>query len=173
MQCNYLKYNYLIFRTPLKIIVGGEAYISLGLCAYSGSSANITLAGADKTAISSISAKASSDGKIGSFHYTGEAGTLYITFDGTTYLHSLAINNIADATVSEGSNGYYNVKAGDANAFLKTLAVANANSSSEKRTCIYLPDGTYDPHKPLQTILRVLVKIIEVAHISFDKEKVH
>src|SRR5574344_1480069 len=135
----------------IKIIVGGEAYISLGLCAYSGSSANITLAGADKTAISSISAKASSDGKIGSFHYTGEAGTLYITFDGTTYLHSLAINNIADGTVSEGSNGYYNVKAGDANAFLKTLAVANANSTSEKRTCIYLPDGTYDLGKTVLT----------------------
>lgn len=142
-----------VFNTndSIKIIVGGEAYISLGLCAYSGSSANITLAGADKTAISSISAKASSDGKIGSFHYTGEAGTLYITFDGTTYLHSLAINNIADGTVSEGSNGYYNVKAGDANAFLKTLAVANANSSSEKRTCIYLPDGTYDLGKTVLT----------------------
>ncbi len=127
----------------IKILVGGEAYIMTGLCQYS--NGNIKLVGADKTTvISTISSKATTDGKVSSFHYTGGEGALYLVFDNTSYLHSLIINNVADGTVVKNDAGYYTVAAGDADSFLKTLIVANATSSDDSRTYVFVPDGTYN-----------------------------
>lgn len=135
----------------LNLLVGGHAYINLGLCAYSKADANITLSDATGTELGNITAKSSTDGQSTSFEYNGEATTLTLTFSGTTYIHNVTIVNDANTSIKKDNNGYFIVKAGDASNLLATLEIANAQASNESRTFIFVPNGTYDLGKTCLT----------------------
>ncbi len=123
----------------IDLLVGGDAYILLDLCQYSSDGTTISLDD------NSIDAKVSSDGASASFAYTGEAGTITLTISGgTVYIHNLTIINVVDNPVAKNDAGYYVVNAGDADNLLLTLQIANATASSDERTYIFLPNGTYD-----------------------------
>lgn len=116
----------------LDILVNGNADIILGTCAYSDNNANITIG------TESVAAKSSSDGALKTIHYEGAPGKVTVSFDGTTYLHSLAIVNEASVT-----SGYYIVEKDNADDFLTALNIANTTSAG-KGYRIFLPDGVYD-----------------------------
>ncbi len=125
----------------IDVLVGGDAYLIFTLCRYSGNG-TIDIYNGD-TLLESISAVMSTDAATGSYYYKGEATTLTIKFNVTTYMHKFIIANMTDNPVEVGDNGYYMVEAGNTQHLLNTLMIANANSSDE-RTYIFLPDGTYD-----------------------------
>lgn len=125
----------------LKLTVAKHAYIVLGLCQYSSGDITATDAGSFSQ---TITAKGSKDGVTTVVEYTGEGGELTLTFGATAYLHSVTIINDANSEIQKGDANYYVVKAGDADNFLATLAVAQANASTDSRTYIFLPNGTYD-----------------------------
>jgi len=129
-------------QSTTELLVGGKAYIILALCQYS--DGNLTLSDPKGNVVKTIEAKASKDGATIAIEYTGEAGTLTLTGDGTYYLHKLTISNMEASPVEKAENGVYVVKAGDAANFLNTLTIANASASSDSRTIIFVPDGTYD-----------------------------
>lgn len=133
----------------LNLLVGGHAFINLGLCAYS--AGEITLSDANGNTLGSIAAKVGTDGQSGSFEYNGEATTLTLTFSGTTYIHNVTIVNDANTSIKKDDNGYFIVKAGDASNLLATLEIANAQASNESRTFIFVPNGTYDLGKTCLT----------------------
>lgn len=128
--------------SSVKLLVGGNANITLGLCAYGSGDLVVKTEAGDS--VTTVSAKAESDGKAVMFKYEGDATTLVITSSATYYIHNIIIANTADNPVAKNEAGWYVVKAGDADNFLSTLDVANANASSDSRTYIFLPDGTYD-----------------------------
>ncbi len=128
----------------INILVGGNAYLIFSVCKYSSSSSVITISDASGT-LGTVSGYDSTDGATNSFYYEGEAGTLTLSISGgTTYIHSLVIANVVDTPIAKNEAGYYVVEAGNADNFLTTLAVANAVASSDERTYVFVPDGTYD-----------------------------
>lgn len=133
----------------LNLLVGGHAYINLGLCKFS--AGIITMSDATGTELGSIAAQVETDGQSGSFEYNGEATTLTLTFSGTTYIHNVTIVNDANTSIKKDDNGYFIVKAGDASNLLATLEIANAQASNESRTFIFVPNGTYDLGKTCLT----------------------
>ena len=133
----------------LNLLVGGHAYINLGLCRYS--AGDITLYDAEGVALGTIAAKVETDGQSGAFEYTGEATTLTLTFTGTTYLHYVTIINDINTDIKKNDTGYFIVKAGDADNLLATLEIANAQASDDVRTKIFVPNGTYDLGKTCLT----------------------
>ena len=76
----------------MKLIVGGDATISIGGCAYS-SGSDIKISNDEGKTIGTISGKNDSDGGINTFEYEGPATSLYLTFTGRDYIHSAAIAN--------------------------------------------------------------------------------
>lgn len=129
----------------IDILVGGNANIILGCCAYSGGSA-ITLTNSGGETVGTITNdKASSDGQKLLIEYKGEAGTLTITFGGTSYVHNLTIMNVTDPTF-EADGDWFIVEAGDANSLLNAIDVANAanGAADASRKYIFLPNGTYN-----------------------------
>ena len=133
----------------LNLLVGGHAYINLGLCKYS--AGDITLYDAEGVALGTIAAKVETDGQSGAFEYKGEATTLTLTFTGTTYLHYVTIINDINTDIKKNDTGYFIVKAGDADNLLATLEIANAQASDDVRTKIFVPNGTYDLGKTCLT----------------------
>ena len=133
----------------LNLLVGGHAYINLGLCKYS--AGDITLYNAEGVNLGTIAAKVETDGQSGAFEYTGEATTLTLTFTGTTYLHYVTIINDINTDIKKNDTGYFIVKAGDANNLLATLEIANAQASDDVRTKIFVPNGTYNLGKTCLT----------------------
>ncbi len=125
----------------INILVGGNATITLGLCAYSGGNA-ITLTNGEGETVATIeNDKAGTDGSMGTLKYEGEAGTLTINFSGSSYLHKLTIANqaVPDYTYDEETKTF-TVKAGKVGGFLGALDEANGMGG----VTIYLPNGTYD-----------------------------
>lgn len=133
----------------LNLLVGGHAYINLGLCRYS--AGDITLYDAEGVALGTLAAQVDTDGQSGSFEYKGEATTLTLTFTGTTYLHNVTIINDINTDIKKNDSGYFIVKAGDADNLLATLEIANAQASDDVRTKIFVPNGTYDLGKTCLT----------------------
>lgn len=125
-----------------ELLVGGNAYIIFDLCQYS--KGTLTLTDASGNVVSSRDAAVSKDGTTVAIKYEGAAGTLTLTGDGTYYIHKIVIANTQDSPIEKNESGIYVVKAGDAANFLNTLTIANANASSDSRTVIFLPNGTYD-----------------------------
>ncbi len=76
----------------IKLLVGGNATITIGGCAYS-SGEPITITDADGNTIGTMSGKNETDGGQNTFEYTGAATTLTLTFSGRDYIHSMAIAN--------------------------------------------------------------------------------
>lgn len=127
----------------VELTVGGHAYIILGLCRY-GSESTISLTDEAGTEIWSTKAPASTDGQSAAFEYNGEAGKLILKTTNGMYLHNLTIINDKNQTITKNDQGYFVVKAGDADSFLATLEVANASASEDARTYVFIPNGTYD-----------------------------
>jgi len=120
----------------LQLLVGKKASITIGLCAYS---ADVQIEASNGQ---SIPAKVATDGALGSFSYEGEAGTLTLTFKGTTYVHSVTILNTTTTNYTKEGNTF-TVKTGDGSSFLDALEAANGEGGTNRVT-IYLPNGTYD-----------------------------
>lgn len=127
----------------IDLLVGGHAYIVLGLCKY-GSASTVTISDKDGNVLWTASAPVQNDGQSAAFEYDGEAGTLTLTADNGLYLHGVTIINDAAKNITANGQGYYVVKAGDADNLLATLDVANAKASDNARTYVFIPDGTYD-----------------------------
>lgn len=127
----------------LDLAVKGHAYIVLSLCRYGGSS-EITLSDSKGKVLGTAAAPVSTDGQSVSFEYNGEADVLSLSVSSGIYLHNVTVINDATGSIVQNEAGYFVVKAGDANNFLATLEVANAKSSNEARTMIFVPNGTYD-----------------------------
>lgn len=126
----------------LNLLVAGHAYINLGLCRYS--AGEITLSDANGNVLNTIATQVQTDGQSGSFEYTGEATTLTLSFSGTTYIHNVTIINDVNSDIKKNDNGYFMVKAGDANNLLAVLEIANSQATDDSRTKIFVPNGTYD-----------------------------
>ncbi len=76
----------------IKLLVAGDATITIGGCAYS-SGEPITITDAEGKTVGTVSGKNDSDGGQNTFEYEGAATTLTLTFAGRDYIHSVAITN--------------------------------------------------------------------------------
>lgn len=131
------------------IPVAGNAQIVVGLCNYSAETP-ITITAENGTNVEDIAnAKVASDGATTTINYTGEATTLTFTFGGTTYIHNIAVYNVASIPVVDETTGYYMVGAGDAAGLILAINSANANAGSK----IFLPNGTYDMGETVLTTI--------------------
>lgn len=137
----------------LQLLVGPKASVLLTLCAYSAET-DITVSNG-----ATVAAKAETDGGMGSFNYEGEGGTVTLTFNGTTYVHSITILNTLTTNYDRQGN-WFVVKQGDASSFVDALEVANGQTGTD-RMFIYLPNGTYDlGQQTLTTVGRNNISII-------------
>lgn len=153
----------------VELAMGGNGYIKLGLCQYSGSG-NITLSNGE-TVVGTVEAKAGVDGAETAINYEGEAATLTLSFAGTTYIHGISIVNLAEAPFDAAAENFEVVAAYDTDDpaqdaiengknFITTLELVNSTEGDE-RIVIYLPNGTYDlGEKVLTTISRNNVSIV-------------
>lgn len=128
----------------IDLLVGGHAYIIATLCRYSKQDATLTLYDAEGNEVSTVPGYDSTDGKSVMLEYKGAAGTVTLKSSNEVYLHKLVIANVEGSPIEKNEQGYYVVKANDGGNFLTTLEIANATSSSDKRTYVFVPDGTYD-----------------------------
>lgn len=128
----------------IDLLVGGHAYIIATLCRYSKQDATLTLYDAEGNEVSTVPGYDSTDGKSVMLEYKGAAGTVTLKSSNEVYLHKLVIANVEGSPIVKNEQGYYVVKANDGGNFLTTLEIANATSSSDKRTYVFVPDGTYD-----------------------------
>ncbi len=124
------------------LLSGKHSLIFLTGCKYSGATKVTVSRGG--TEVGAITLDKTNDGVTQSIEYNGEGGTLTLAFDGQMYIHKLVVANLGESSTQKNEMGYYVVQAGNAGNFLTMLDLANANSSSDERTCIFLPDGTYD-----------------------------
>lgn len=128
----------------IDLLVGGHAYIMATLCRYSKSDAKLTLYDAEGNEVATAPGYDSTDGKSVMLEYNGPAGTVTLKSSNEVYLHKIVIANVEDSPIETNEQGYYVVKANDGGNFLTTLEIANAVSSSDKRTYVFVPNGTYD-----------------------------
>ena len=128
----------------IDLLVGGHAYIIATLCRYSKEDAVMTLSDASGNTIATVDGYSSTDGQTVMMEYTGAAGTLTLTTTNETYLHKISIINVEGSPVEQNEQGYYIVKQNDGLNLLNVIDIANAQASADKRTYIFVPDGTYD-----------------------------
>lgn len=126
----------------IDLLVGKHAIIFITGCKY-GNATTLTLKNGEET-IGTIELDKANDGVMKSIEYSGEPTTLTLTADADYYMHKVVIANLGDASVEKNELGYYVVEAGNGGNFLTMLDLANANAKADERTCIFLPDGTYD-----------------------------
>lgn len=133
------------FKTgdKIELLVGGPAYIVLGMCRY-GDKGDITITDPSGATVETVAFPSSADGQAKAVEYKGAAGTVTLTFGNGAYLHKITVINTAESPISKNEQGYYVVKAGDADNLLNTIDIVNANASSTDRSYIFIPDGTYD-----------------------------
>ena len=139
--------------SEVEVLTGTESYIVVGACAQlagqagheqgqqpSGNRQPI-LIGTDTLWMSPRQ-----EGERCLYHYRGASGPLRLRFIEDTYIHSLAIDNVADDPIAPNAAGYYVVRAGDAMHLLTTIDVVNdRNASAEAAPArIFIPDGDYD-----------------------------
>lgn len=128
--------------SKIELLVGKHAIVFVIGCKY-GNATTLTLKKGEET-IGTIELDKVNDGVMKSIEYSGEPTTLTLTADADYYMHKLVIANLGDASVEKNELGYYVVEAGNGGNFLTMLDLANANAKADERTCIFLPDGTYD-----------------------------
>lgn len=124
----------------ISLKVAGKAYVSLGCCLYTDASAKATVKKDDGSVVTTLDAKVSTDGAEQTFQYDGEATTLTITFDGTTYIHNVTVSNVVDFVAFDETTGYYKIAPNDVSSFI--IALSDANGKGNRK--IFLPNGTYD-----------------------------
>ncbi len=129
--------------------VAGNAQIALTLCKY-GNGTTISVSDANGNILKDdIPAVATTDGKIETFTYKGEATTLTFTFAAQSYLHKISVYNVKDFIKKDEASGYYIIPASDG----ASLLLALNSISSEDGAKIFIPDGTYDFGETVKTTL--------------------
>lgn len=137
--------------TILKVSHAKSAQIALYLCSNTPSASTISVAG------QTISARAKADNKPTIIIVNGNEESSDITFNGECYLHALTVTNDINNKVVK-ADGYIQVAAGDADAYLAAIEAVNSNDDVKQ---IYLPNGTYDlGEKVLTSIYADNVSII-------------
>lgn len=126
----------------INVLSGSHSLIFLTGCKYSG--ATTVTVKSSGVEVGKITLDKSNDGVMQSIEYKGDYGVLTLSFDGAMYIHKLVVANLGESSTQKNELGYYVVQTGNAGNFLTMLDLANANSSATERTCIFLPDGTYD-----------------------------
>ena len=133
----------------INLLTGKHSLIFITTCKY-GNGATLTLKNGE-TEVGSIAIDKDNDGVARSIEYTGEPGTLTLSCDNDYYIHKIVVANLGDNAAEMNEMGYYVVAPGNAGNFLTMLDLANANAKAGQRTCIFLPDGTYDLGKTCLT----------------------
>lgn len=89
----------------INVAVAGNADVSLAMCAYSSSDAQVVVTDSNGKVIDTVAAKAASDGDVVTVNYMGDATVLTFTLVGAgqNYLHSITAANAA-APVGEAKN---------------------------------------------------------------------
>ena len=137
--------------TILKVSHTKSAQIAFYLCSSTPSASTISVAG------QTISARAKADNKPTVVIVNGNEESSDITFNGECYLHALTVTNDLNNKVVK-ADGYLQVAAGDADAYLAAIEAANSNDDVKQ---IFLPNGTYDlGEKVLTSIYADNVSII-------------
>lgn len=124
--------------STVALAVAGDAYVQVKNCLYSKESKVIVNTQKSGNTISEFDAQAASDGAAYTFFYNGEADTLLLTFGAETYLHGVAVYNVAGAIEKDAVSGMYVVPSGDASSLVLTLLQAQDGDR------IFLPNGTYE-----------------------------
>lgn len=128
----------------IDIKVAGDAYIMAYVCRYTNSEVKFSLYDGEGKKIDEAEAYDATDGKSKAMRYIGPAATLRLVADGGYYLHRLAIMNVSESPMERNAQGYYMVIPGDVNSLLNAIDLANATSTPDTNTYIFIPDGTYD-----------------------------
>ena len=137
----------------IDLLVGPKAIISIATCKYSHMD-NILVKKGEETLAELQGMDADTDGKVVSYTYEGDPGTLTLEMvaTGESYIHSVKIANVAETSFDKEGDWYF-VKAGDADSFIDVLDVVNgANAATDAaRAYIFLPNGTYDLKQTVKT----------------------
>ena len=137
--------------TTLKVSHSKAAQIAFYLCSSTPSASTISVGS------QTIPARATTDNKPTTIIVNGNEESSVITFNGECYLHALTVTNDINNKVVN-ADGYLQVAAGDADAYLAAIEAANSNDDTKQ---IYLPNGTYDlGEKVLTSIYADNVSII-------------
>ena len=137
--------------TKIKVSHSKVAQIAFYLCSSTPSASTIDVAG------QTISARAKADNKPTIVVVNGNEESSTITFNGECYLHALTVTNDYNNKVVK-ADGYLQVAAGDADAYLAAIEAVNSNEDVKQ---IYIPNGTYDlGEKVLTSIYADNVSII-------------
>lgn len=136
----------------IDLLVGSKAIISVATCKY-GHMTNILVKKGEETLATLQGMDEDSDGKVVSYTYEGEPGTvtLEMVATGESYIHSVKIVNVAETNYDQDGQWFF-VKAGDVSSFIDALEVANGTAGTD-RVFIFLPNGTYDLGTAVQTAI--------------------
>lgn len=149
--------------SKVELLMGTSGYVMLGTCNQS-ATGTITLTDANGNVMGTASAKPSTDGTAAFINFAGQEGTYTLTFSGTTYLHELAIVNLAEPTFEQNGTWYIAKVSDDpvknGQTFLTLLEQANATAGTD-RVYIYLPKGDYNlGERALTPVKRSNISII-------------
>ena len=136
----------------IDLLVGPKAIISIGTCKY-GHLTNILVKKGEETLATLEGMDANTDGKVVSYTYEGEPGTvtLEMVTTGESYIHNVKIANVAETNYDQDGQWFF-VKAGDVSSLIDALEVANGTGGTE-RVFIFLPNGTYDLGTTVKTAI--------------------
>ncbi len=135
----------------IDLLVGPKAIISIATCRY-GHLDKILVKKGEETLAELQGMDADTDGKVVSYTYEGESGTLTLEIvapGGESYIHSVKIANVAETNYEQDGQWLF-VKAGDVSSFIDALEIANG-TAGEDRLFIFLPNGIYDLGTAVQT----------------------
>lgn len=126
----------------MTLVVSPKAYVSVGLCTYTGTSDQIIRnAAGDSVAVMHVIKNgqegATPDGALCSFYVESEAqDTLHFNFTTTSYIHSVEVYNVAAPLNKVGH--VYDIAAGDAATLMMVCNILQDGDT------ILLHDGVYD-----------------------------
>ena len=122
----------------MTLVVSPKAYVSVGLCTFTGTSDQIIRnAAGDSVAVMHVENKVTADGALCSFYVESEAqDTLHFNFTTTSYIHSVEVYNVAAPLNKVGKT--YDIPAGDAATFMMVCNILQDGDT------ILLHDGVYD-----------------------------
>ena len=122
----------------MTLVVSPKAYVSVGLCTYTGTSDQIIRnAAGDSVAVMHVENKVTADGALCSFYVESAAqDTLHFNFTTTSYIHSVEVYNVAAPLNKVGKT--YDIPAGDAATFMMVCNILQDGDT------ILLHDGVYD-----------------------------
>ena len=122
----------------MTLVVSPKAYVSVGLCTFTGTSDQIIRnAAGDSVAVMHVENKVTTDGALCSFYVESKAqDTLHFNFTTTSYIHSVEVYNVAAPLNKVGH--VYDIAAGDAATLMMVCNILQDGDT------ILLHDGVYD-----------------------------